>query len=195
MFGLFQREHVMESVYGAKILVCLKDVAYYMLCFEVEQFSEVPNVPVIFSATDRNTTPSRQGQVFMSANHFECSSAYTTQYIDIFARMKKSIIIPFHRFFSSLATLIRADEAPLFIGYLALEGTGDDGCLNRAACKTPATAKEYLRAARAIVKGAEMLDARFNATHNYSYTMNQLEMAIRKGFEGVSCDTIYNCNI
>lgn len=104
-----------------------------------------------------------------------------------------------YEFFSFVfsATLIRADEAPLFIGYLALEGSGDGGCLNRAACKTPGTAKEYLRAARAVVKGAEILDSRYANTtysHSYTYTLNQLEQAIRKGFEGASCDSIYNCN-
>lgn len=95
-----------------------------------------------------------------------------------------------------LATLIRADEAPLFIGYLTLEGSGDDGCLNRAACRTPGTAKEYLRAARAVIKGAEMLDSRHsNITHNYAYTLNQLEQAIRIGFEGATCDSVYKCNV
>lgn len=92
--------------------------------------------------------------------------------------------------------MIRADEAPLFLGYLALEGSGKDGCLNHAACKAPATAKEYLKAAKAVIRGTEMLDKQFfNSTNDYSYTLYQLEQAIRKGYEGASCDSIYHCDL
>lgn len=92
--------------------------------------------------------------------------------------------------------MIRADEAPLFVGYLALEGSGNDGCLNLAACNAPETAKSYVRAGRAVIRGTEMFDKHFfNSTKDYMYTLNQLEQSIKKGFEGALCDSIYHCNL
>lgn len=94
------------------------------------------------------------------------------------------------------APFLQADEGPLFIGYLALEGSGQDGCLNQAACKAPETAKEYLKAAMAVIKGTEMFDKNFfNTTKNYSYTLNQLEHSIHRGMEGAPCDSIYHCHL
>lgn len=94
------------------------------------------------------------------------------------------------------AQFINPEEAPLFIGYLALEGSGQDGCLNRAACQAPETAREYVKAAKAIIKGAEMFDNKyFNATTDYAYTLNQLEQSIRKGMHGGQCDSVYHCHL
>lgn len=94
------------------------------------------------------------------------------------------------------AQFIHADEAQLFIGYLALEGSGNDGCLNLAACNAPGTAKEYFKAAKAIIKSAEMFDNHsFNSTRDHSYILNQLEQSIRNGFDGAPCDTIYHCHL
>lgn len=46
------------------------------------------------------------------------------------------------------------------------------------------------------MKGAEMLDNRLsNVTHNYAYTLNQLEQAIQIGLEGATCDSVYKCNV
>lgn len=98
--------------------------------------------------------------------------------------------------FFSAPILLNDDEAPLFIGYLALEGSGQDGCLNQAACKSPETAKEYLKASMAVIKGTEMFDQQFlNTTKNYSYALNQMEHAIRRGIEGAPCDSIYHCHL
>ena len=94
------------------------------------------------------------------------------------------------------ASLIGMDEAPLFIGYLALEGSGQDGCLNQAACKSPDTAKEYLKAAMAVIKGTEMFDNNFfNSTKNYGYTLSQMEHSIRRGIDGEPCEKIYHCHL
>lgn len=88
-------------------------------------------------------------------------------------------------------------EKNLFIGYLAYEGSGQDGCLNQAACKSPETAREYLKAAMAVIKGTEMFDQQYfnNSTQNYSYTLNQMEHSIRRGMEGAPCDSIYHCHL
>lgn len=99
-------------------------------------------------------------------------------------------------FFLFAASFIRADEAPLFIGYLALEGSGQDGCLNQAACKSPDVAREYLKAAMAVIKGSEMFDQQFfNTTRLYSYTLNQMEHSIQRGIDGDDCDLIYHCHL
>lgn len=97
----------------------------------------------------------------------------------------------------SAAPFLLPEEAPLFIGYLALEGSGQDGCLNQAACKAPDTAQEYLKAAMAVIKGTEMFDKNFMNTtkKNYSYMLNQLEHSIQRGIEGAACDSIYHCHL
>lgn len=91
--------------------------------------------------------------------------------------------------------MIHSDEAPLFIGFLALEGSGQDGCLNRAACRAPDTAKDYLKAAKAVVKGMEMFDnQKFNSSM-YAYTFDQFEKSIHDGIEGAPCNVIYHCSV
>lgn len=101
-----------------------------------------------------------------------------------------------HKICCSLsAEFIHNDETPLFIGYLALEGSGQDDCLNRAACRAPQTANDYLKAAKAVVKGIEMFDnQKFNSSA-YAYTFNKFESSIRKGIEGAPCNAIYQCSI
>lgn len=99
-------------------------------------------------------------------------------------------------FLSSIsAEFIHTDEAPLFIGYLALQGSGQEGCLNRAACQAPQTARNYLKAAKAVVKGMEMFDAQQFNSSAYAYTFNKFEQSIREGIEGAPCNAIYQCPI
>lgn len=90
--------------------------------------------------------------------------------------------------------LFTADETPLYIGFLAAEGSGQDGCLSRAACHSPQTANEYLRAAKAVVKGAEMFDDYWNTT-SYDKLIYQVEQSIKEGRDGAPCDSIYQCHI
>lgn len=89
------------------------------------------------------------------------------------------------------------DETPLFIGFLASEGSGQDGCLNRAACQSPQTAEEYLKAARALMKSAEIFDTDYlnMNTTSYSKLIYQVEQSIKEGKDGAPCDTIYSCRI
>lgn len=91
--------------------------------------------------------------------------------------------------------MVTQDETPLFIGYLAAEGSGQDGCLNQAACKAPETASEYLRAAKAVIKGAEMFDNNYWNTTAYPKLIYQLEQSIQEGKDGAQCDLIYYCRI
>lgn len=125
----------------------------------------------------------------MQCLHFDCvqQSFYDNNLFNTFF---------YFDFIFSEAPLIQSDEAPLFIGYLALEGSGQDGCLNQAACQSPDVAQQYLKAAMAVIKGTEMFDKDyFNSTTNYSYTLNQLEHAINRGIEGAPCDIIYHCHL
>lgn len=108
----------------------------------------------------------------------------------------RAFFLPFF-FLHTAAPFLLPEEAPLFIGYLALEGSGQDGCLNQAACNAPDTAQEYLKAAMAVIKGTEMFDKNFMNTtkQNYSYMLNQLEHSIQRGIEGAACDSIYHCHL
>lgn len=87
------------------------------------------------------------------------------------------------------------DETPLFVGYLAAKGSGQDGCLSRAACQAPDTAIEYLKAAKAVVKGAEMFDHNLLNTTIYSNLIYQVEQSIQEGKDGAPCENIYQCSI
>lgn len=58
-----------------------------------------------------------------------------------------------------IASLFDNDEMLLYIGYLAAEGSGQDGCLSKAACRSPNTAFEYAKAARSVLEGSKLLNA------------------------------------
>lgn len=55
--------------------------------------------------------------------------------------------------------LIASDEPSLMLGFLAAEGSNQDSCLGKAACHSPKLANEYVKAAKAILKGAEMFES------------------------------------
>lgn len=92
------------------------------------------------------------------------------------------------------APLFLNEETPLFLGYLALEGSGQDGCLRRAACKAPGVAREYVKAAKAVIQGTEMFDIGFNATEQLN-AISMVEQSIRDGMDGVLCNSAYNCRL
>ena len=46
----------------------------------------------------------------------------------------------------------------LFLGFLAAEGSGGDGCLYRAVCTEPERGAEYLKAGRALLTGFGAFD-------------------------------------
>uniref|UniRef100_A0A182U6M6 Uncharacterized protein n=1 Tax=Anopheles melas TaxID=34690 RepID=A0A182U6M6_9DIPT len=86
-------------------------------------------------------------------------------------------------------------EANLIIGYLAAEGSGQDGCLMRSACRAPRTADEYARAAHALVKGAEMFSPEVAENYNYKRLLTSLDRAAMEGLQGAPCEMIYPCHI
>uniref|UniRef100_A0A182HSX2 Uncharacterized protein n=1 Tax=Anopheles arabiensis TaxID=7173 RepID=A0A182HSX2_ANOAR len=86
-------------------------------------------------------------------------------------------------------------EANLIIGYLAAEGSGQDGCLMRSACRAPRTADEYARAAHALVKGAEMFSPEVAENYNYKRLLTNLDRAAMEGLQGAPCEMIYPCHI
>lgn len=90
---------------------------------------------------------------------------------------------------------IRPEEPQLFIGYLAAEGSGDDACLHKAACSSPELATEYVKAAKAIIKTAEMLEADVTNSLHYKDLIQKTERAILEGISGAPCDIIYHCRI
>ncbi|XP_058116858.1 uncharacterized protein LOC131288187 [Anopheles ziemanni] len=86
-------------------------------------------------------------------------------------------------------------EANLILGYLAAEGSGQDGCLMRSACRAPRTADEYARAAHALMKGAEMFNPEVAENYNYKRLLASLDRAAMEGLQGAPCEMIYACHI
>ncbi|XP_052890371.1 uncharacterized protein LOC128298641 [Anopheles moucheti] len=86
-------------------------------------------------------------------------------------------------------------EANLIVGYLAAEGSGQDGCLMRSACRAPRTADEYARAAHALMKGAEMFNPEIADNYNYKRLLASLDRAAMEGLQGAPCEMIYACHI
>lgn len=86
-------------------------------------------------------------------------------------------------------------EAPLFIGYLAMEGSGQEGCLSRAACRAPEVAGDYVRAAKALIQGIEMFDRQMINSTEYAFTLNRVEQSIADGRNGATCASIYPCRL
>lgn len=92
-------------------------------------------------------------------------------------------------------SILSAEEPPLLIGYLAAEGSGDDSCLHRAACQSPGRANEYLKAAKALLKGAEMFDANLDYNAHYYGVIQKAERAVLDGMTGSPCEAIYHCRL
>ncbi|XP_053696738.1 uncharacterized protein LOC128744024 [Sabethes cyaneus] len=86
-------------------------------------------------------------------------------------------------------------EAGLMIGYLAAEGSGQEGCMLQSACRAPRTANEYSRAAHALVQGAEIFDPEIPKNEKYNRLLLQMDRAIMEGLQGAPCDMIYPCHI
>ncbi|XP_062565842.1 uncharacterized protein LOC134228081 [Armigeres subalbatus] len=92
-------------------------------------------------------------------------------------------------------SLFYPGETGLMIGYLAAEGSGQEGCMLQSACMSPHTANEYARAANALVKGAEIFDPEIPKSSKYNRLLIQLDRAIMEGLQGAPCDMIYPCHL
>ncbi|GAB0086340.1 uncharacterized protein DMENIID0001_003880 [Sergentomyia squamirostris] len=86
------------------------------------------------------------------------------------------------------------DEVPLILGYLASEGSGQTGCLYRAACLAPYSAFDYVKAGHAVLKGSELLNPDLKHDLYYSHILKGLEKAALEGVDNVPCDMIYPCS-
>lgn len=49
-------------------------------------------------------------------------------------------------------------EVQMIIGFLAAEGSGNDGCLYRAVCMAPEHGAEYMKAGAALLEGFGAFD-------------------------------------
>lgn len=49
-------------------------------------------------------------------------------------------------------------EMQLFLGFLAAEGSKNDGCLYRAVCMAPEHGAEYMKAGQALLEGFGVFD-------------------------------------
>lgn len=55
-------------------------------------------------------------------------------------------------------TIVDGSEMQLFLGFLAAEGSKNDGCLYRAVCMAPENGAEYMKAGQALLEGFRMFD-------------------------------------
>ncbi|XP_055643496.1 uncharacterized protein LOC129779810 [Toxorhynchites rutilus septentrionalis] len=92
-------------------------------------------------------------------------------------------------------TLFQPGETGLMLGYLAAEGSGQEGCMLQSACRSPRTANEYARAAHALVKGAEIFDPEIPKNGKYNRMLLQLDRAVMEGLQGAPCEMIYPCHL
>lgn len=98
----------------------------------------------------------------------------------------------FYFFLNFPASFFEKGESPLIIGFLAAQGSEADGCLYRAACKSPNTAREYSRAARAVLQGADIFKAS-TTDKRYNEMIYNVDRAVLEGVEGAPCEAIYPC--
>ena len=64
-----------------------------------------------------------------------------------------------------------------------------------AACSSPNRAESYLKAAKAVIKGAEMWNPDIANNSHYQRIMHTVERAIFDGLSGAPCDAIYRCRL
>lgn len=83
------------------------------------------------------------------------------------------------------------------LGFLVAEGLGDDSCLRNAACSKPAPATEYVRAAKALMQGAQMMGALTTDTYaeHYRTLIKRMELAALDGLKGTQCTVKYRCDL
>lgn len=61
-------------------------------------------------------------------------------------------------YFSNKDSIVDNAEMQLFLGFLAAEGSRNDGCLYRAVCMAPEQGAEYLKAGQALLEGFGAFD-------------------------------------
>lgn len=76
-----------------------------------------------------------------------------------------------------------------------MEGSGQNGCLSRAACRSPEIAGDYVKAAKALIQGIEIFDHQMINSTVYALTLNQMEQSIVDGINGAACNAIYPCRL
>uniref|UniRef100_A0A1B0DQL2 Uncharacterized protein n=2 Tax=Phlebotomus papatasi TaxID=29031 RepID=A0A1B0DQL2_PHLPP len=80
------------------------------------------------------------------------------------------------------------------LGYLASEGSGQKGCLYRAACLAPYSALDYAKAGHAVLKGSEIFNPDLKHDFHYNHILKGLERAAMEGIENVPCEMVYPCS-
>lgn len=63
-----------------------------------------------------------------------------------------------HKLFHPQDSIVDHAEMQLFLGFLAAEGSKNDGCLYRAVCMAPEHGAEYLKAGKALLEGFGVFD-------------------------------------
>lgn len=62
------------------------------------------------------------------------------------------------RSLNSKGPIVDGAEMQLFLGFLAAEGSKNDGCLYRAVCMAPEHGDEYMKAGQALLEGFGIFD-------------------------------------
>ncbi|XP_055705254.1 uncharacterized protein LOC129802972 [Phlebotomus papatasi] len=95
---------------------------------------------------------------------------------------------------SAEKSFLEYEEVPLMLGYLASEGSGQKGCLYRAACLAPYSALDYAKAGHAVLKGSEIFNPDLKHDFHYNHILKGLERAAMEGIENVPCEMVYPCS-
>lgn len=82
------------------------------------------------------------------------------------------------------------------LGFLIAEGIGDDNCLRHAACTKPTVATEYVRAAKALLQGAQIAGSpSADSAEHYQALLQRMEYAVLDGLKGAQCHVKYRCDV
>ncbi|KAJ9578848.1 hypothetical protein L9F63_004952, partial [Diploptera punctata] len=90
--------------------------------------------------------------------------------------------------------LITEPELLLLLSYLMGDANSDYECLHRVACEEPKKAREYLTAAKMLIKGAKIFNTMVPYNPKYETIVAKLQEAVDYGISGEKCDAHYTCS-
>ncbi|PSN44532.1 hypothetical protein C0J52_14685 [Blattella germanica] len=89
--------------------------------------------------------------------------------------------------------LITESELLLLLSYLMGDANSDYECLHRVACEEPKKAREYVTAAKMLIKGARIFNNVVPYNPKYEGIVTKLQEAVDYGINGEKCDARYTC--
>ncbi|XP_069686120.1 uncharacterized protein [Periplaneta americana] len=90
--------------------------------------------------------------------------------------------------------LITESELLLLLTYLMGDANNDYNCLHRVACEEPKKAREYVTAAKMLIKGARIFNTVVPYNPKYEGIVAKLQEAVDYGISGEQCEVRYKCS-